>query len=236
MGKANKLKKLFAEKFGVTVKVVTNKNIEGNGKVVENQDGTFTISVHPDRLTKDTATKLVKGADIVLMETDTTSSTLLLHKIARKYKVPLINGHCYQVVKGKIHIFDYRNLKQRDFDEPTPFKAINSFAQRFLKCTRKPFDEMSDEEIMRLDNNLTSYPAVNFTTNMVGCLVVAETIKFITSNGSTCLHPKEIDIDLFKRKMRVSSAFSFRYSFDFIIRHWDQITDTLKWPKIKKVV
>jgi molybdopterin/thiamine biosynthesis adenylyltransferase len=187
-----------------------------------------------DRLTKDTATKLVKGADIVLMETDTTSSSLLLHKIAKKYKVPLINGHCYKVVKGKIHIFDYRNTRQRDFDEPTPFKRLNTFAQRFLKLTRKPFDEMSDKEIVQLDSNFTSYPAVNFTTNMVGCLVVAETIKFFKGDGSTCLHPKEIDIDLFKRKMRVSSAFSIRYSLDFIIRHWDQITHNLLYFIMKK--
>lgn len=188
-----------------------------------------------ERLTKETATKLVKGADIVLMETDTTSSTLLLHKIARKYKVPLINGHCYQVVKGKVHIFDYRNLKQRDFDEPTPFKSLNAFAQKFFNLTRKPFDEMSENDIMQLDRNLFSYPAVNFTTNIVGCLVVAETIKFFINDGSNCLHPKEIDIDLFKRKMRVSSAFSIKYSLDFIVRHWDQISSFLKWSIIKKV-
>ena len=88
---------------------------------------------------------------------------------------------------------------------------------------------------MELDNNFPSYPAVNFTTNLVGCLVVAETIKFITGKSPTCLHPKEIDIDLFKRKMKVSSAFSIKYSLDFIIRHWDQIAGYLKWSKIKKV-
>jgi molybdopterin/thiamine biosynthesis adenylyltransferase len=189
-----------------------------------------------DKLTKDTADTLIRGADIVLMETDTPSSSLVLHRTAKRYQVPLINGHCYQVVKGKIHIFDYRNPKQRDFDEPTRFKAINSLAQGLLDMTRKPFDKMTGKEIEQLDNNFPSFPALNFTTNLVGCLVVAETIKLITGKGSPCLHPKEIDLDLFKRKMRVSSAFSIQYTLDFIIRHGDQIMNHLKSLLTKKKV
>ena len=92
----------------------------------------------------------------------------------------------------------------------------------------KPFEEMTDQEIMQLDDKSIEYPAVNFTTNLVGCLVVAETIKFITKKNSSCLHPKEIDVDLVKRKIKISSAFSIRYSLDFIIRHWDQIRGYLK--------
>lgn len=181
-----------------------------------------------DKLNKVTADKLIKGADIVLMETDTPSSSLLLHTFAKRHKVLLINGHCYQVVKGKIHIFDYRDPKQRDFDEPTRFKIINSLAQSLLDMTKKPFDEMTDTEIEELDNNFPSYPTLNFTTNLVGCLVVAETINLILGKTTPCYHPKEIYIDLFKRKMGVSSAFSIRYSMDFIIRHRYQILKNLK--------
>ncbi len=181
-----------------------------------------------EKLNKENVERFIKGADIVIQATDTTSSSLLFHRMAKNFGVPLIMGHCFAVTAVKIHIFDYRNPRQRDFDEPSSFQIVNNFTQKLFDVSKKSLAEVTNEELDQMDRDHPVTPTLNFITNMVGCLVVAETIKFIIGRGRSCRHPKEIYMDLFDLKMKVHSAYSLSYIKYFLISHKKQISENFR--------
>ncbi len=128
-----------------------------------------------ERVDNDNVHKFVKGAGIVIQTTDSPSSKLF-YLAAQKHKVPLVNG--YSTITGcRIQTFDYKNSKCTSF--------LDSMWQRLKFHSQKPLDKMNREELKVFDDQYvhTTAPSVNFVTNMVGCLIIAEAIKLITGRG-----------------------------------------------------
>jgi len=165
-----------------------------------------------EKANKENAEKLIKGSDIFILETDSPSSELLFHEVARKYAVPVVDGHCIAVSGGAVQVFDYRNRRQVCRNRPFKTSALNWIALKILG-QRKKLDDITDEDLEQLDidHEYKGVPtaAVNFVTNMLGCLVVAEIIKLITGIGKTYLYPKEIYVSPIDLKMKIRSARSF---------------------------
>ena len=51
-------------------------------------------------------------------------------------------------------------------------------------------------------------PSINFVTNMVGCLIVAEAIKLITGRGKVISCPRYLEFDVFNFKMKIGRSTS----------------------------
>ncbi len=161
-----------------------------------------------EKANRDNVDKFVKGADLFILEADFPSGMLLFHESARKYKVPLIDGGCVKVKGGSIKVFDYRDPKQICRDRIFRSSVLNSIAKAILGH-RATASEMTDEELANLDKAKVPTASLGFLTNAVGCIVVAEAIKFITGKGKSYRYPKEIYIDLFNPKIKIRSARSF---------------------------
>ena len=69
-------------------------------------------------------------------------------------------------------------------------------------------EEMSPEELDAFDCQYvhSTAPSVNFVTNTVGCLIVAEAVKLLTGSGCPVLYPKYLEFDLFHYRMAVRSS------------------------------
>ncbi|MBN1637401.1 MAG: ThiF family adenylyltransferase [Ignavibacteriales bacterium] len=154
----------------------------------------------PERINCQNASRLIKGADIVMHATDT-PSTLLLYKVAKENRVPLVNG--YSTIKGcHIQVFDYKNRKCSSF--------IEQIKDYFKWKDKKDITQMTDEELDELDRNSghVAMPSLNFVTNIVGCLMVAEAIKLITGIGKIYHYPKRLNFDIMNPGFSVISMFS----------------------------
>lgn len=154
----------------------------------------------PERINPQNAEKLINGADIVMHATDT-PSTLLLYRIAKKYKVPLING--YSTITGcHIQVFEYKNHKCSSF--------IERVKDHLKWRGKKDITEMTDEELDELDRTSghSAMPSLNFVTNMVGCLMVAQAIKLITGKGKVHHYPKRLNLNIMNPKLNITSMFS----------------------------
>ena len=153
-----------------------------------------------DRVNNDNVHKFVKNADIVIQNTDSPSSKLF-YLAAEKHRVPLING--YSSITGcRIQTFDYQNSKCMSF--------LDSVWQRLKYHGKKSLDKMSREELNIFDEQYvhTTAPSINFVTNMVGCLIVAEAIKLITGRGKVIYYPRYLEFDVFKFKMKIGHSTS----------------------------
>ncbi len=152
----------------------------------------------------------LKGVDILIQTTDSPSS-LLFYRVASKYKIPLINGYS-TITGGCVSVYDYKN---------SPCYTFWEKMKDLIKWNgKKDICEMTEEELDDLDNvwGHKTAPTINFVTNMVGCLIVSETIKLITGMGKGVNYPYQIEFDLFsltfkKRKsnsiLRVSNYKKF---------------------------
>ncbi len=49
-------------------------------------------------------------------------------------------------------------------------------------------------------------PSIDFVTNTLGCLIVAEAIKFLTGRGSVTRYPKAIDYNIFKCRFKIINS------------------------------
>ena len=148
-----------------------------------------------DRVDNDNVHEFIKGAGIVIQTTDSPSSKLF-YLAAQKHKVPLVNG--YSTITGcRIQTFDYQNSKCTSF--------LDSMWQRLKFCKQKPLNKMNREELKVFDDQYvhTTAPSVNFVTNMVGCLIIAEAIKLITGRGKVILYPQYLELDIFNFKMKI---------------------------------
>ena len=147
---------------------------------------------------------LVSGADLLLVETDMPSSKFIFREAAHRHRIPLINGHCEAVVGGSVHVFDYRDAGQREGIWYSRSAALNGIARKLLG--KKDPDQVSDEELEVMDTNIEPTGSLAFVTNLIGCLVVAETIKLITGRGRRCVHPRLIKVNVFESTMGISTT------------------------------
>ena len=143
-----------------------------------------------DRINNENGHKFLKGADILIQTTDSPSS-LLFYKIAQQYKVPVVNGYA-TVTGGYVSVYDYRFSKCYSL-----FEKIKDY----LKWRgMKKITQMTPEELDKLDkkwgHGITA--SINFVTNTVGCLIVAEAIKLLSGRGKVVKYPYQIEFDLFK--------------------------------------
>jgi len=169
-----------------------------------------------ERVDNDNVHKFVKGAGIVIQTTDSPSSKLF-YLAAQKHKVPLVNG--YSTITGcRIQTFDYQNSKCTIF--------LDSMWQRLKFYKQKPLNKMNREELKVFDDQYvhTTAPSVNFVTNMVGCLIIAEAIKLITGRGKVILYPQYLELDIFNFKMKIKHSTSvfdlknIKKLFDIVIK------------------
>jgi len=146
-----------------------------------------------DMVTNENAKSFVDGADFVVQNADRPSAKLL-YLAARDLKVPLVNGFA-TITGGRVQAFDYR---KSECESP-----LERFWQKQKMKNLKPLDQMSVDEVRAFDQQFVhdTAPSLNFVTNMVGCLIVAETVKLITGKGRSAQYPWYAEFDTFKGKM-----------------------------------
>lgn len=151
-----------------------------------------------DRVDNENVHQFIKGADIVIQNADHPSCKLF-YLTAREYGVPLVNGYA-TVTGGRVQAFDYRK---------SPCKSVFEEWWNKLKFgDMKPLEEMDQGEIREFDrqNVHATAPSLNFVTNMVGCLIVAEAIKFLTGKGKSICYPRYIVFDTFKMTFKIRNS------------------------------
>jgi molybdopterin/thiamine biosynthesis adenylyltransferase len=145
--------------------------------------------------------EFVRGADIIIQTTDSPSSRLF-YLAAQEHKVPLVNG--YSTITGcRIQSFDYQNSDCTSF--------LDFLWNRLKFRNQKPPYKMNRQELSAFDDQYVhaTAPSINFVTNMVGCLIVAEAIKLITGRGKVVHYPRYLDFDIFNFKMKIRNSNSF---------------------------
>ncbi|HID28010.1 MAG TPA: hypothetical protein EYP22_09405, partial [Methanosarcinales archaeon] len=176
--------------------------------------------IYCEKLNHRNTRELIEGADIIIREADLPSGNLLLHNCAKKFKVPLITGHCYKVTGGLVRIFDYRSPKQQSIDEPTKIKFINNLLYKYFRVLKNDIEDMPEDKFIDIDRRFKASGTLNFVTNLLACLVVSETIKLLLNKGKRVLYPKQIYIDLFDLKLRIQSAYNFDRICGYIRNKW----------------
>jgi molybdopterin/thiamine biosynthesis adenylyltransferase len=163
-----------------------------------------------DRVDNENVHRFVKGAGFVIQNADHPSCKLF-YIAAKNYKIPLVNGYA-TITGGRLQAFDYRNSECTSF--------LETLWNRFKYKNSKPVTEMSRQEIIDFDNQNVhpTAPSLNFVTNMVGCLIVAEAVKFITGRGKPVLYPKYLCFDTFKNKTIIRNTNSI-----FNSDHWKRL-------------
>jgi tRNA A37 threonylcarbamoyladenosine dehydratase len=151
------------------------------------------------RVDNENVHKFVKGANIIIQNTDHPSSRLFYHA-ARQHKVPLVNGYA-TITGGRIQSFDYRSSPCRTI--------LDAWWDRTKFAGLKPIEEMNPEELDEFDRKFvhSTAPSVNFVTNAVGCFIVAEAVKLLTGRGKPVLYPKYLEFDLFNFRMATRSSY-----------------------------
>ena len=150
------------------------------------------------RVNNENVVPFVQGASIVIQNADHPSCKLF-YIVARKHKVPLVNGYA-GITGGRVQTFDYRHSECRS--------VFDAYWQKFKFGDLKPLEEMSPEQIADFDrkNVHSTAPSINFVTNIVGCLIVAEAIKLLTGKGRGVLYPKYLEFDVFNFLLRTRSS------------------------------
>lgn len=155
-----------------------------------------------ERVNNDNVEPFVKGAGIVIQNADYPSAKLF-YLAARRHRVPLVNGYA-TVTGGRVQSFDYRNSPCRTW--------IDDGWQRIKFGNKKPLTACSLDEVAAFDRQHVhpTAPSLNFVTNMVGCLIVAEALKLLTGRGRPVLYPYYLEFDLFKCSWRKRHIYSVR--------------------------
>ena len=153
-----------------------------------------------DRISSENSHEFLKGADILIQTTDSPSS-LLFYKIAQRYKVPVVNGYT-TITGGYVSVYDYRFSKCYSFLERIKNYLKWRSMKKITKMTLKELDELD-----RKWGHKTS-ASINFVTNAVGCLIVAEAIKLLSGRGEVVKYPYQIEFDLFSIKLKKKKMYS----------------------------
>lgn len=151
-----------------------------------------------DQVDNQNVHEFVEGADIIIQTTDSPSSKLF-YLAAQKHKVPLVNG--YSTITGcRIQVFDYRNSDCTSF--------LESLWTRLKFRNQKPIDKMDRDELDAFDRKYVhaTAPSIDFITNTVGCLIVAEAVKLLTGRGKIVRYPRAIDYDIFRSKLKIINS------------------------------
>ncbi len=153
-----------------------------------------------DMVHNQNALKFVEGADIVIQNADRPSAKLL-YNAARKCKVPLVNGFA-SLSGGRVQTFDFHNSECTS--------KLEEWWNKQKKIDGKRLEDMTPEEVLKFDKNYvhSTAPSVNFVTNLVGCLIVAEAVKLLTGEGKTVLYPNYLEFDTFNYQMKVRNSLS----------------------------
>lgn len=151
-----------------------------------------------DRVDNENVHQFVKDAGFVIQNADHPSCKLF-YTAAREHKVPLVNGYA-TVSGGRVQCFDYKNSECSN--------ALEALWNRFKYKDSKSLEQMSKEEIVVFDNENVhpTAPSLNFVTNMVGCRIVAEAVKYITGKGTPVLYPKYYHFDTFTNKAGIRNS------------------------------
>jgi len=153
-----------------------------------------------ERVNNDNVRAFVQGAGMVIQNADYPSAKLF-YLAAREYKVPLVNGYA-TVTGGRVQAFDYRR---------SPCSSLlDDVWQRFKLGKEKPLADRDPEEIEAFDRAHVhpTAPSLNFVTNMVGCLIVAEAVKLLTGKGRVVHYPRYISFDVFEGSHSVRNEVS----------------------------
>ncbi|MFP3982492.1 MAG: HesA/MoeB/ThiF family protein [Desulfurivibrionaceae bacterium] len=154
-----------------------------------------------ERVDNDNVERFVKGAGIIIQNADHPSCRLF-YLAGRRHEVPLVNGHA-TVSGGRVQTFDYRNSEYRN--------PLDGWWQRFkYGAEAKPLEEMDRGEVAVFDkrNVHPTAPSLNFVTNLVGCLIVAEAVKLLSGKGKCVLYPRYLTFDTFNNHMKVRNSHS----------------------------
>ena len=202
-----------------TVKTVGQYKAEVTARRIEEINPFAKIEkIYCEKLNHQNTTNLVEGADIIIRGADLPSGNLLLHHYAKKYRVPLITGHCHNVTGGLVRVFDYRLPKQKSLYEPTKIKWINNILYKYCGIVKNEIENIPEDKFCEIDKKFETGGTLNFVTNLLACLVASETIKLLLNRGKQILYPKEIYIDLFDLKMRIRSSYNYERIFGYLKR------------------
>ena len=151
-----------------------------------------------DGVDNDNVHQFIEGAGIAIQNADQPSCKLF-YLAARKYRVPLVNGYA-TLTGGRVQTFDYRNSPCETY--------LERLWNRLKFRNSKPLEQMSRDEIIAFDKRYVhdTSPSLNFVTNMVGCLIVAEAVKLLTGKGNVLHYPNYLEFDTFHFKMRIRNA------------------------------
>jgi molybdopterin/thiamine biosynthesis adenylyltransferase len=197
--------------------------------------------VFREKLNKESVDKIARGADILIGQTDTVSSLLLLDQAARKYSIPFIVGSPTvggSPFKAGVRVFNYRGRFQQRLIEPFRIGVFNRLVCKLLDPTKKNLDveKMTQENLDLIDEQLPLPSGVvfNFASNLAGCLVVCEVIKLIANRGKTYYNPKQICFDLLNPKINLRSTASLKKILNYAHHYSNQILKNLKDSLIRK--
>lgn len=153
-----------------------------------------------DMVHNENAPQFVEGADIIIQNADRPSAKLL-YNAARKFKIPLVNGYA-SLSGGRVQTFDFHNSECTS--------KLEEWWNKQKQIDGKRLEDMTPEEVLQYDKNYVhaTAPSVNFVTNMVGCLIVAEAVKLLTGEGRNVLYPKYLEFDTFDFSMKVRNSLS----------------------------
>jgi len=153
-----------------------------------------------DMVTNENSRSFVEGAGIIVQNADG-PSVRLLYLAAKELKVPLVNGYA-TITGGRVQAFDYRKSECESFLE----KIWHNYKMKDMKS----LDQMSVEEVRGFEQKFAheTSPSLNFVVNLVGCLIVAETIKLLTGQGKLAQYPWFVEFDTFSCRMRKRHSFS----------------------------
>jgi len=151
-------------------------------------------------ITNENGHRFLKDVDILIQTTDSPSG-LIFYKIAQRYKIPVVNGYT-TITGGYVSVYDYRFSKCYSL-----FERIKDY----LKWRgMKKITEMTLKELDELDRKWghKTSASINFVTNTVGCLIVAEAIKLLSGRGEVIKYPYRIEFDLFSPRLKKKKIYS----------------------------
>ncbi len=129
----------------------------------------------------DSIDRMMNGADLGLVCTDSPSSQRFFQQSAMKYEVPLICGWCSPRGAGS-WVLDYK-AKRRKWS----LKNLPLVRRFFRSRMGAQFERLSEEQILALDANFHADGApasVGYTANFSSCLLAATAVKRLT--GRDC--------------------------------------------------
>lgn len=172
------------------------------------------------RVDNENVEHFVQGSGMLIQNADHPSCRLF-YLAGRRHGIPLVNGYA-TVTGGRVQTFDFRNSKCRS--------PLDGWWQRLKSGNRaKPLEEMESSEIEEFDrcNVHPTAPSLNFVTNLVGCLIVAEAVKLLTGRGKCALYPKYLVFDTFSYWMKMRNSHS-PVNPDNLKRLWSVLKTKLK--------